>query len=413
MADKKANFKRLAGLLVLALAPLALAGTIASFIISKDLTDLATSPLPQIQRLAVTRLKNQFHRLSALVAAQASRREVIALFDKIAAPSPDGQKAAVATLKPALKQIVPGSEGYRFVLLGPTGGVGYATGPRPAEVRKLAALKKSVLARAFVRARGAKPGQTVIQDFSLVPGPDGAEAKAVVAAPVFKQKKALGVLALLVPARALAPALSWQVGGIRVYAVGADHVVRPWLKMPSQLDDSIWRRKRELIQLKKVKPGPLWTSQSLAVPGQAAGVKTPRLDSPAINRALAGRDGRRLTAAGPGGVRVISAFGPLDVPGLKWAVIAEKDYNLVMGPPGRLRRVFISWGIFVVVIFVLWALLSMASSRLPILAEFWEFLRYRKKYWLLPIVLVLLGIGLLLVVAGGAGPMTPFIYALF
>jgi hypothetical protein len=413
MADKKANFKRLAGLLALALVPLALAGTIASFITTKDLTDLATNPLPQVQRLAVTRLKNQFERLTALVAAQASRREVIALFDKIAAPSPAGQKAAVAVLKPALNQIVPGSEGYRFVLLGPSGTAGYATGPRPAQVLKLAAVKTAVLARAFERARKAKPGQSVIQDFGLTPSPDGAEAAAVVAAPVFKQKKALGVLALLVPARALAPALSWQVGAIRVYAVGADHVVRPWLKMPSHLDDSIWRGKRELIQQKKIKAGPLWTGQTLAVPGQAAGIKTPRLDSPAITRALDGRDGRGLIADGPGGVRVISAFGPLDVAGLKWAVIAEKDYNLVMGPPSRLRRVFISWGVFVVVIFVIWALLSLASARLPILAEFWEFLRYRKKYWLLPIVLVLLGIGLLLVVAGGAGPMTPFIYALF
>jgi hypothetical protein len=413
MADKKANFKRLGGLLALALVPLALAGVIACFITTKDLTDLATNPLPRIQRLAQTRLKNQFDRLSALVAAQAGRPAVIALGQKIAAPGPDGQETAAAVFKPALEQIVPRGEDYGFALLGPSGGVGYSSAKDLARLKKLAAVKTSVLARAFAKARQAKPGQAVIEDFGLLPGPEGAQATAVVAAPVFRQKKLIGVLALLVPARALAPAVSWQVGSIRVYAVGPDFAVRPWLKMPSHLDDSIWRRKRELFAQKKMKTGPLWTGLTLAVPGQTSGVKTPKLASRAITEALAGRDGRRLEAQGPGGVQVISAYGPLDAGGLKWAVIAEVDADQVAAPPARLRRVFINLAVFIIVIFVILALLSLASARLPILAEFWEFLRYRKKYWLLPIVLVLLGIGLLLVVAGGAGPMTPFIYALF
>lgn len=44
--------------------------------------------------------------------------------------------------------------------------------------------------------------------------------------------------------------------------------------------------------------------------------------------------------------------------------------------------------------------------------EFWEFLRVRKKYWLLPIVLVLLLLGALLVFAQGSA-VAPFIYTLF
>ena len=46
------------------------------------------------------------------------------------------------------------------------------------------------------------------------------------------------------------------------------------------------------------------------------------------------------------------------------------------------------------------------------LAELWEFLRVRKKFWLAPIVLVLLLLGgLLLLVQGSA--LAPFIYTLF
>jgi hypothetical protein len=51
-------------------------------------------------------------------------------------------------------------------------------------------------------------------------------------------------------------------------------------------------------------------------------------------------------------------------------------------------------------------------SKVAILAEFWEFLRYNKKYWLAPIVVVLVLVGLLLVVGQGSA-LAPFIYTLF
>ena len=51
-------------------------------------------------------------------------------------------------------------------------------------------------------------------------------------------------------------------------------------------------------------------------------------------------------------------------------------------------------------------------AKLEILGEFWEFLRFNKKYWLLPIVIVLVLAGLLLVMAQGSA-VAPFIYTLF
>ncbi len=48
-----------------------------------------------------------------------------------------------------------------------------------------------------------------------------------------------------------------------------------------------------------------------------------------------------------------------------------------------------------------------------ILTEFWEFLKERKKFWLLPILLMLMLVIGLVVVAQGAGGVAPFIYALF
>lgn len=44
--------------------------------------------------------------------------------------------------------------------------------------------------------------------------------------------------------------------------------------------------------------------------------------------------------------------------------------------------------------------------------EIWSWLRVRKKFWLLPIILVLLLVGMLLVFAQGS-VLAPFIYTIF
>ena len=46
------------------------------------------------------------------------------------------------------------------------------------------------------------------------------------------------------------------------------------------------------------------------------------------------------------------------------------------------------------------------------LKEFWEFLKVRKKYWLLPIMIVLALFGGLIVLSQGSA-VAPFIYAIF
>jgi len=51
-------------------------------------------------------------------------------------------------------------------------------------------------------------------------------------------------------------------------------------------------------------------------------------------------------------------------------------------------------------------------SKLQVISEFWAFLRFNKKYWLLPIVVVLLAAGFLIVVSQGSA-VAPFIYTLF
>jgi hypothetical protein len=49
---------------------------------------------------------------------------------------------------------------------------------------------------------------------------------------------------------------------------------------------------------------------------------------------------------------------------------------------------------------------------LSIVAELWSFLRVRKKYWLLPVVVMLALMGGLIVLTKGSA-VAPFIYTLF
>lgn len=51
-------------------------------------------------------------------------------------------------------------------------------------------------------------------------------------------------------------------------------------------------------------------------------------------------------------------------------------------------------------------------GKLQILSEFWEFLKHRKRYWLLPIVIILLLLGLLIIFTESSA-VAPFIYTLF
>lgn len=51
-------------------------------------------------------------------------------------------------------------------------------------------------------------------------------------------------------------------------------------------------------------------------------------------------------------------------------------------------------------------------GKLSIMREFWEFMKVRKKWWLAPIIFILLLLGALIVLTEGSA-LAPFIYTLF
>jgi len=51
-------------------------------------------------------------------------------------------------------------------------------------------------------------------------------------------------------------------------------------------------------------------------------------------------------------------------------------------------------------------------SKVSIARELWDFMKVRKKWWLLPIIVVMFVVGTLLVFAQGSA-LAPFIYTIF
>jgi len=56
--------------------------------------------------------------------------------------------------------------------------------------------------------------------------------------------------------------------------------------------------------------------------------------------------------------------------------------------------------------------LSRTRAKLSIFGELWQFMRVRKKFWLGPVMFMLVLLGMLIVFTQGSA-LAPFIYALF
>lgn len=56
--------------------------------------------------------------------------------------------------------------------------------------------------------------------------------------------------------------------------------------------------------------------------------------------------------------------------------------------------------------------MAQKNMMISFLGEFWDFLKVRKKFWLLPIILTVVALGALIFLAQGSA-VAPFVYTLF
>ena len=57
-------------------------------------------------------------------------------------------------------------------------------------------------------------------------------------------------------------------------------------------------------------------------------------------------------------------------------------------------------------------ILKKIKSLVALIGEFWTFMRMRKKWWLAPLIVILVLMGMLIILTEGSA-IAPFIYALF
>jgi len=67
---------------------------------------------------------------------------------------------------------------------------------------------------------------------------------------------------------------------------------------------------------------------------------------------------------------------------------------------------WLPWAVLALIVIVLY----LNRQRLGLLVEFWHFMRARKRWWLLPIILALVLLGVFIVLVEALGP---FMYAIF
>jgi PAS domain S-box-containing protein len=220
------------------------------------------------------------------------------------------------------------------------------------------------LSRAFRAARDAVEADFVqITDFESYTPSLGAPA-AFVAAPIFKDGRRLGVLALQIPLDRINAVMTgdrkWEERGLgrtgETFLVGSDHQMRSdsrfFLEAPQQYLDKISERgvPGEVLRLMQAHQSTVLFQQ---------------ITTAATKAAFAGKTGT-VTQVDYRGEPVLASYAPLAIPDLDWAIVAQLDTVEAFAPVTALRRALLGTGAGIAGLVVVIALVLARSLTAPI-----------------------------------------------
>jgi class 3 adenylate cyclase len=201
-------------------------------------------------------------------------------------------------------------------------------------------------------------GEVKVVDFrSYIPS-YGAPA-AFVGAPIYDGNKAVGILAIQLPAREINRAMTygqnWAENGLgetgESYIVGEDRTMRSDARQLIEgKDDFI-----DLLKDSGLTPSTVANIANF----ETTNTVLPAV-SESVDRAFAGEAGTHLSRNYLG-EPVLSSFAPLQIPGLNWVIVSEMAAAEAFRPITEMQRNILVWGVVLVLIA---ALLSMLLSRL-------------------------------------------------
>ena len=196
--------------------------------------------------------------------------------------------------------------------------------------------RKTNVAAAVARCAGSADRSAVcLEDFALY-APSGGEPTAFMAAPVIDEGVVIGVLIAQLSDNEIDKVVTgdrrWNHEGFgatgEAYLVGPDHLVR---SAPRAFYEN---RELYFAELKAVgtSEAEMATIRRFDTP-----ILIQRVDTKASRSALAGVEGTG-EIIGYRGVPTLASWGPLTIPGLKWALIAKIDSAEAFAPVYRLRQ---------------------------------------------------------------------------
>jgi PAS domain S-box-containing protein len=224
--------------------------------------------------------------------------------------------------------------------------------------------RNTKLGRVFRAARNTIEADFVqLVDFESYTPSLGAPA-AFVAAPIFKDGRRLGVVALEIPLdridAIMTGAREWQAQGLgqtgEAYLVGSDHRMRSdsrfFLEAPQQYLDKISKRgvPEEALRLMQAHRSTVLFQQ---------------ITTAAATAALRGQAGTS-TQLDDRGEQVLASYAPLAIPGLDWAIVAKLDTVEAFAPVTALRRALLGTGAGIAGLVVVIALVLARSLTAPI-----------------------------------------------
>ena len=214
---------------------------------------------------------------------------------------------------------------------------------------------RSSLAKAFKDAQQQNSGYVSTADFSSYDPSYGAPA-AFMATPLYEGTNLIGVMAVQVPVdeinTVMTNAGNWEADGLgqsgETFLVADDFLMRSDSR-------ALVQRPEEYVEALRNNPR-VGEETIEQIERLSTSVLEQTADSDAVESALAGKTGI-ATVENYLGDTVISAYGPLDIQGLKWAIVSEIDRDEIFQPITRFtQQVMISAAglVFLITLASLW-----------------------------------------------------------
>lgn len=213
----------------------------------------------------------------------------------------------------------------------------------------------SGLATAYRRAMETPDGDDVIAvDFTPYV-PSYQDQAAFIASPIQHNGKRIGALVFQLPIDRINDIMThqrnWQEVGRgktgESYLIGRDQVIRSISRLAVE-DPTAFQQRLQAAGL------PDNLISAIEVRGDNTGLQ--RIDSPAARAASRGDSGT-LLAAGYHGAEMLSAYAPLDIPGLDWAIISEIEAREAFTAADSLADNIIRYAIIIQLATLLFSLL--------------------------------------------------------